>query len=226
MNRFVILVAGGIGKRMRNDTPKQFLLLKEKPVLLHTLQTFYAALPNAQYIIVLPEAHQLQWKKICEQHQVLINHTIVIGGEERFFSVKNALQTIQENKGMVLIHDGVRPLVSKHTIFATLNLAEQKGSAVPAVSLNDSIRQVNKESSIHLDRKNYRLVQTPQCFHTSIIKKAYSLPYNSLFTDDASVVEAMGTEIFLSEGNTENIKLTTPADLLFAEALLADETRI
>ena len=220
MKQFVIIVAGGSGSRMKSEIPKQFMLLKNIPVLMHTIKKNFDFNSAISIIVVLPESQIDYWKKLCVDYKFTIHHTCIAGGKTRFHSVKNGLNIIAEN-GLVAVHDGVRPLVSNQTIQNVFSVAEQKGNAIPCLPLNDSIRIVEGENSSAVLRSKYRLIQTPQCFSSSLIKKAFEQTYNDSFTDCASVVEAMGEKINLVEGNPENIKITTPSDLLIAESLLA-----
>ncbi|MEO6883776.1 MAG: 2-C-methyl-D-erythritol 4-phosphate cytidylyltransferase [Bacteroidia bacterium] len=221
--RYSIIVAGGSGIRMNNAIPKQFLKLDGKPVLMHTINKFVEADPNTEIILVLPKSQMEYWEKLCIEHSFTIPLQIAENGETRFHSVKNGLALIQE-QGYVAVHDAVRPLVSIKTIITTFKAAEMYGNAVPAVPLNDSIRQIESTRSIAVDRSRYCIIQTPQCFQTDIIKKAYEQEYKYTFTDDATVVESVGEKIHLIDGNPENIKITRPKDLLIAEVLLKNKT--
>jgi 2-C-methyl-D-erythritol 4-phosphate cytidylyltransferase len=205
---------------MNSDVPKQFMELNGKPVLMHTLQKFAEAIPAIHLILVLPSACNDVWKTLCIKHQFTIQHEITEGGETRFHSVKNGLQLVPENC-IVGIHDAARPLVSSQTILNAFETAEKKGNASPALPLNESVRLVEGDNNKAVDRKNYYLIQTPQCFRSGLIKKAFSQNYTPFFTDDASVLEATGEKINLIEGNRENIKITTPQDLIIAEALIS-----
>jgi 2-C-methyl-D-erythritol 4-phosphate cytidylyltransferase len=149
---------------------------------------------------------------------------ITAGGETRFESVKNGLALISEENALVGIHDAVRPLVSQKTISGAFKSAERYGTGIPAVPLNDSIRQIESARSVAVDRSKYCLIQTPQCFQLSILRKAYQQEYKYTFTDDASVVEASGVEVHLVDGNVDNFKLTTRVDLIVAEAMLKDHS--
>ena len=219
MKKYVVLVAGGSGSRMKSAVPKQFLLLKGKPVLMHTIQQFYSWDTALEIIVVLPENQLDEWQILCSLHAFHINHQIVAGGPTRFHSVKNGLHVIKE-AGLVGIHDGVRPLVNHTVLTEVYKSASILGNAVPSVPLNDSIRELSGTHSEARKRENYRLVQTPQCFHTNLIQKAYTVDYREEFTDCASVAEADGNKINLVDGNFENIKITTPSDILIAEALM------
>jgi 2-C-methyl-D-erythritol 4-phosphate cytidylyltransferase len=222
MKIWVIIVAGGIGKRMQAELPKQFLEINQKPILIHTLQKFYQTLPHAQFLIVLPTHHHQTWQQIIKKHNLSITHQLVDGGAERFYSVKNALNQLPElqEESIVLIHDGVRPLVSSTTILNVLNKTIEHDAAIPVVNLTESLRQLSEQGSFHVNRQQYKIVQTPQGFKLSVLKKAYEQAYSNIFTDDASVVEAIGHKVELVFGNPENIKITTPSDLLIAEALI------
>lgn len=218
--RYVIIVAGGKGLRMGADIPKQFLKLKGKPILMHTLERFKNTIPSIKIILALPKNQKDYWEGLCVEYNFSIPYQLVNGGETRFHSVKNALALVNENS-VVAIHDGVRPLVSKSTILNCFNEAEALGNAIPTVDVVESIREVSSAGSSNnaVSRDNYKLVQTPQCFTSALILKAYNQAYNPFFTDDASVVEGLGESINLIAGNRENIKITTPEDLVIGEAL-------
>lgn len=219
MKKYIIIVAGGSGSRMSSATPKQFLELLGLPILMHTLNKFQKTVAKGEIILALPKKEQSTWISLCEKHQYDVPHQVVNGGESRFHSVQNALQKVSE-ESIVVIHDGVRPLVSETVITDCLQAAKTHGSAIPALSMQDSIRKVTGHKSQISDRSQFVSVQTPQCFQSSIILKAYKQDYQNSFTDDASVVEQLGHAIYLVEGNRENIKITTPADLRMAEALM------
>jgi len=221
MEKFVILVAGGKGLRMGGDVPKQFLEIKGKPILMRTMEQFYEYDPDIRIILVLPEAQIEYWEELCKQYHFSIPFQLVHGGETRYLSVSNGLAAIKVDEALVAVHDGVRPFVSINTIADTFVEAEKSGAAVPAIECVDSVREVvgDSEESFAKDRAALRLVQTPQTFRLSILRKAYSLPYTPFFTDDASVVEAVGEKIVLTLGNRENIKITTSFDLKIAEVL-------
>lgn len=220
MKNIFIIVAGGSGVRMNASTPKQFIEVNQKTILHHTISVFYEFDPNAQIIVVLPSQRINEWKSIIDSYKIQIPHTIISGGEERFFSVKNAIDSIDIEDAIVSIHDGVRPLVSHKTIQDCISAAKEHGSAIPVVELKESIRFVDKKNHKSIDRNNYRLVQTPQCFKLSIIRAAYKQKFQLAFTDDASVVENYGESVFLVQGNYENIKITTQSDIYIIEALL------
>ena len=221
-NKIAIIVAGGKGLRMQTIIPKQFIEILGKPVLMHTIEAFYRYDSAIQLIIVLPEFQIEFWKSLCKKHIFELPHRIVAGGQTRYQSVKNGLDTIT-GPGLVAVHDGVRPFVSIQTITRCFDEADKYGTAIPVMNLEESIRQVYENSSLSVDRRSYKLVQTPQVFDINILKKAYEQSFSPLFTDDASVVEASGTEIRLVEGNRENIKITTGFDLVLAETILNTE---
>lgn len=219
MTRQAIIVAGGRGTRMKNEVPKQFLPLCGKPIVMHTLETFYNFDSHIELILVLPEHLMVYWQNLCVEHLFDIPHHIVAGGQERFYSVKNGLVFAKPN-ALIAIHDGVRPFVSHSTLERCFEQAELQGNAIPAMPLVDSIREIKLNKNQIVDRTKLRAIQTPQVFQSQIITKAFEQPFSPTFTDDASVVEAYGEKIHLVEGNVENIKLTTPFDLLIGEALL------
>ncbi len=216
----MIIVAGGSGTRMKSDVPKQFIELNNKPILLHTLQKFTDAFSDIKIVLVIASDYKQAWEKICNKYQFNYPVQLAEGGETRFHSVKNGLAAVPENC-IVGVHDAARPLVSIKTIVDAYKLAEEKGNASPCISLNESIREVKEGANKSVDRNNYFIIQTPQCFQSSLLKKAFLQSYNPSFTDDASVLEAIGEKINLIEGNRENIKITTPQDLLIAKALMS-----
>ena len=222
MDRYAILVAGGKGLRMGSDIPKQFLPLRGRPVLMHTIDVFRRTYPDIHIILVLPREQQDYWRQLCRQHDYDVEVCVADGGETRFYSVRNGLSLIPDDaRGVVGVHDGVRPFVSPETIRRCYEAAEECGAVVPVVPVVETVRQVLADgSSMTVDRNAYRLVQTPQTFDIQLLKKAYGQPFDPFFTDDASVVEAMGYPIKLVEGNNENIKLTNPADLKLAEGMM------
>jgi len=217
-----IIVAGGSGSRMQADVPKQFLELCGKPVLMHTIMAFADACDGIRIIVVLPAAQIEKWKKLCSRYDFTLPHDIAEGGNTRFQSVKNGLSLLT-GEGLVAIHDGVRPLVSRQTITGCFREAAICGCAVPALPITDSVREVSGVTSRMLDRSALRLIQTPQVFDITLLKKAYEQNYSPEFTDDASVFEKAGHAIHLTEGNVENIKITTPNDMMVAETYLLGE---
>ena len=222
MDRYAILVAGGKGLRMGSDIPKQFLPLRGRPVLMHTIDVFRRTYPDIHIILVLPREQQDYWRQLCGQHDYDVELCVADGGETRFHSVHNGLSLIPDDaRGVVGVHDGVRPFVSPEAIRRCFEAAEEFGAVVPVVPVVETVRQLLADgSSMTVDRNAYRLVQTPQTFDIQLLKKAYGQPFDPFFTDDASVVEAMGHPIKLVEGNNENIKLTNPADLKLAEGMV------
>jgi len=214
----IIITAGGVGKRIGGDLPKQFLLLAGEPILFHTIRCFYVFDSAAQIIVSLPEDWLSYWQDLCRQYRFEVAHEVVAGGKERFHSVQNALQLASGD--LIAVHDGVRPFPSLQTSQKCFEIAETQGSAVPVVELKESLRELTGNSSIALVRSRYRLVQTPQVFRSKIIRKAYAREYHDSIADDASLVEASGVDIWLVQGNDENMKITTPTDLILAEAIL------
>ena len=219
MNSYAIIVAGGKGLRMGGEVTKQFLPIGGKPVLMHTIEAFRQALDNVQIVLVLPAEQHDYWQGLCEEYDFRSPELIAQGGETRFHSVKNGLAFLPDDaEAVVGVHDGVRPFVSAETIRRCYAVASEGKAVVPVVPVVETVRQILSDGkSITRPRDVYRLVQTPQTFPLALLKEAYQQPYSEGFTDDASVVEALGKEIAMIEGNRENIKLTTPADLRFAE---------
>jgi 2-C-methyl-D-erythritol 4-phosphate cytidylyltransferase len=219
VKEYALIVAGGKGTRIKSSTPKQFLELDGKPVLMHTLEAFYRYSENIHIILVLPADDFSTWEMLCTRHKFHKPLLLQRGGDSRFQSVKNGLDKI-EGDGLVAIHDGVRPLIHEDIIGASFRLAAVHRSAVAAVRLKESIRMTDQDTTKAMDRSRFRLIQTPQTFQVDLIKKAYSLKEDDTLTDDASVAERAGHAISLFEGSYENIKITTPEDLVVAEALL------
>jgi len=220
IHRYLIVVAGGKGLRMGASVPKQFLLLAGRPVIFLTISRFIDYDPGIELIIVLPEGNTTMWKELCMQYGLSHDHNIIIGGEERYNSVKNGLSLIRQ-ESIVAVHDAVRPLVSIGTIDKCFNVAAEKGNAVPFVKPPESVREIiNDNRNRPLKRERIALIQTPQVFRSDILLAAYARVYNPAFTDDASVVEAAGHKINLVEGNPENIKITTAEDMAIADAIL------
>lgn len=216
----VIIVAGGSGQRMASAVPKQFLPLGGRPILMRTIERFAAFDPAMDIIVVLPQSQTDYWQRLCHEHRFGIGHRTTAGGATRYESVRNGLALV-DGEGLVGIHDGVRPLVSLPTLERCYTMAATHGNAIPACDSVDSVRMLKPDgSNTAADRTCVKLVQTPQVFDVKLIKQAYQLSYRPTFTDDASVAEAAGIGINLTEGNRENIKITTPVDLLLAEAIL------
>lgn len=216
MKKAVVIVAGGSGTRMGSEIPKQFLLLKGKPILVHTIERFYSYCNDIQIVVVLPTGQIERWRQLCNEYNFTISHTITQGGDTRYQSVKNGLALVADD-AIVGIHDGVRPLVSTAVIEKCYAEAATGKAVIPAIAAIDSLRMVTANGSMAIDRSAIRLVQTPQVFLKSMIADAYNQPYSPLFTDDASVVEACGQPITLVDGNVENIKITNPIDLTIAD---------
>ncbi|MBS1545956.1 MAG: 2-C-methyl-D-erythritol 4-phosphate cytidylyltransferase [Bacteroidetes bacterium] len=219
MERSAIIVAGGSGKRMGGTLPKQFLLLKGRPLLFWTIRAFHRFDPAMQLVVVLPKEQMEAWEARCAAHDFQVPHTVVAGGTERFHSVKEGLRKVRHN-GLVAVHDGVRPVVSDNLIGKCLRAAERHGAAIPVVPVSSSVRAVEGGSSHAVDRTALRLVQTPQSFQVPLLRTAFELPYDPAFTDEATLVERIGTMLHLVEGEEQNIKVTTPLDLELAEVLL------
>ncbi|RTQ47215.1 2-C-methyl-D-erythritol 4-phosphate cytidylyltransferase [Hymenobacter gummosus] len=220
--RFAIIVAGGSGTRMGADRPKQFLKLRGEPVLVHTLRRFAAPELHVQRLVLVLPADQLAvWQELHQRYAPELAHEVVSGGATRWASVRQGLARLKEySAGVVAVHDGVRPLTPLSVIESTYAAARQHGAAVAAVAPKDSVRGLSATGSYALDRSRLRLVQTPQCFELELLRRAYQLPELPTFTDDASVVEDLQHPIHLVPGDYRNLKITTPEDLLLAEALL------
>lgn len=223
MSVAVIIVAGGSGKRMGTDRPKQFLPLAGKTVLQHTLEAFHKVDPTFRFIIAMHPDFISFWKDHAEMKKINIPHEVVSGGAERFHSVQNALELVREEE-LVAIHDAVRPFISPSTLKKLLQTARAKGAAIPFLPLKESLRKVDGELSVAVNRTDFVTVQTPQVFTAKALKEAYRQNFQTSFTDDASVWEATGRTVHLVEGNPENIKLTTPEDLQWAELYLSSHS--
>ena len=226
----VIIVAGGSGRRMGGNLPKQFRFLAGQPVLARTIGTFAAALPGAEIVVVLPEAHIPFWKNLAARFEVA-EHRVTAGGAERFDSVRNGLEALASDPELIAVQDGVRPLGSPEMIRRVVEAAARDGAAIPVVEPVDSFRQTDgsidgegaagASASHPVDRSRLRIVQTPQVFRAALLRGAYAAAFRREFTDDASVVEAAGHPVSLVPGERGNLKLTTPEDFIVAEALLA-----
>lgn len=218
MQTHAIIVAGGSGKRFGGEIPKQFVHLAGKPILIHTIESVFSYNSEIHIIVVLPATQISVWKEMCRESDFRVKHDIVAGGRERFFSVKNAIDFLSEIQinpdDLVAIHDGVRPFASKETWQRAMLAAKTFGNAVPCMPVVESLRAIEGDRSKHLDRTNIRTIQTPQVFRFGLLERAYRQEFSKEFTDDASVVERLGEKIILTEGNTENIKITTPFDLI------------
>ena len=218
MKKHIIIVAGGKGLRMGGEIPKQFLPICGKPVLMRTLEAFHAYDADIHIILVLPVSQQAYWKELCREYQFALSHDIANGGDTRFHSVMNGLALVEGN-GLVGVHDGVRPFVSQEVIARCYEEAADCKAVIPVIDVVETVRHLTAEGSETVPRDQYKLVQTPQVFEVDLLRRAYQQTYIDLFTDDASVVEALGEKVYLVQGNRENIKLTTPFDLKLAEML-------
>lgn len=219
----IIIVAGGRGSRFGSSTPKQFLPLGNSTVLAKTVEQFINTYPTIQVILVLPKQHIETGKNVLSKFKGI---TFVEGGSERFHSVQNGLAAVHKNATVIGIHDGVRPLVNKSVIKNTFETAETNQTAIPVLPIDDSMRMIQENNSIHVNRANYVRIQTPQCFQANILRECYEVDFSNQFTDDASVVQAKGYKINLVAGNKENIKITTPPDLKLAEFYLSDKIEV
>lgn len=220
MQKSVIVVAGGKGLRMGHALPKQFLPLGGKPVLMHTIDAFAKFDSSILIVLVLPIEQQDYWKTLCMDYHFNVPHTLADGGETRFHSVLNGLKAAPDS-GLIAVHDGVRPFVSRDTIVRSFLAAARFGAAIPVTIPVESVREVVGNDSYARNRDEFRMVQTPQTFKAEVLKESYLQMFSPNFTDDASVVEASGFNIQLVDGNVENIKITTPFDLMVAEAIVA-----
>ena len=223
MKRYLIVVAGGKGQRMGGALPKQFQLLGERPVIMVTLERLHAIDNTLKFILVLPLEYIALWDELCTKYEFSLPVTVVAGGKTRFHSVQNGLSMIEDSdEALVGVHDAVRPFVSQKVLDDAFREAWINGAAIPMIDIQDSVRQIIGAggASQAVPRDRYRLVQTPQVFRLSLLRKAYSQRYVEAFTDDASVVEAMGERVYAVEGNRENIKLTTPFDMMVAKTII------
>ncbi len=215
----VIIVAGGSGSRMGGTLPKQFAFVGGEPILVRTINSFAAAIPSAKIIVVLPASQIDFWRNLSARFRVA-RHSVVEGGKERFYSVLNGITAMSDAVDLIAVHDGVRPFASKELILRAVECAAQNGSAIPVVVPVDSLRVASEDgTSTPIDRSTLRAVQTPQIFDAATLRAAYDTPFRQSFTDDASVVEQMGERVSLCEGERYNIKITTPEDMVIAEAI-------
>ena len=219
MKYFAIIVAGGSGSRMLSEIPKQFMLLRGRPVLMHTIEEFNKSDYNPEIIVVLNVDFHQYWENLCVLHNFSIPHRLIKGGIHRFESVKNGIKAIK-SKAIIAIHDAVRPLLSTRLIDHSFQKAESSGNAVAAIKSRDSVRQQSGNHTIPLNREEIFLIQTPQTFSSEILKKAYKQEFRNEFTDDASVAERAGIKINLIEGEYRNFKITFPEDIRLAEIYL------
>lgn len=218
-DKLMVIVAGGSGTRMGGQLPKQFMDLMGRPVLMHTVELM-SQVPSTRIVVVLPSEHQSLWQDLCKQHSFSVPHTVVSGGATRHQSVANGLAA-WDGEHLIGVHDGVRPLVSLPTLVRCYAEAEEFGSAIPVMPSIESVRVLDPNGTNHaVDRSTIMMVQTPQVFRANLIIEAFKQPESPLFTDEASVLEAAGHPIHLTQGNRENIKLTTPPDMAFAQALM------
>jgi len=221
MKKYAIIVAGGSGTRMGGHLPKQFMLLRDKPVLYYTLKTFIESYEDLQVILVLPMDYTDMGQEIIDAFFDKDRIRITAGGDTRFQSVKNGLALVEE-ESVVFVHDGVRCLLTKELIHRCYAMAAETGTAIPAIPSKDSIRLITDEGNAAFDRNRVMLIQTPQTFHSKIIVPAFQIDYKDKFTDEATVAEAYGMKVSLVEGEETNIKITRPVDLLLAEQILAE----
>ncbi len=219
MNKYAVIVAGGIGSRMNSAVPKQFILLKGKPLLYYTLQTFLHSYDDLNIILVLPEEYVATGQEIIDAWFDYKRIKITIGGRTRFHSVQNGL-TMVEGESIVFVHDAVRCLLTTDLIHRSYNAALEFGAAIPVVNCNDSVRFVSEQGNEALERRNIKLVQTPQVFLSTILLPAFNIDYKDKFTDEASVVESFGMKVHLLPGEETNLKITHPTDLILAEKIL------
>ena len=223
MKRYLIVVAGGKGMRMGGEMPKQFQLLGGRPVVMVTLEHLHAIDPAMQLILVLPAEHIELWKQLCKEYSFAVPLILAQGGSTRFHSVQNGLAQVDDmTDALVGVHDGVRPFVSPKVLDECFSRAWVDGAAIPMIDVHDSLRHIVGADGVTevVPRDRYRLVQTPQVFKLSVLRKAYEQRFVESFTDDASVVEALGEKVSGVEGNRENIKITTPFDMLVAKTLI------
>lgn len=221
MQTYAVIVAGGTGSRMKSSLPKQFLVVNNKPLLYYTIDTFIKAIPGIKIILVLPEDHVATGQEIIDGYFDPEIISVTVGGQSRFESVKNGLAQVEE-EGIVFVHDGVRCLLTASLIQRCYDAALENGTAIPVISSRDSIRILLEDDNEAIDRNLVKLVQTPQTFHSKIILPAFQIDFKDKFTDEATVVEAYGLKVKLVEGEEDNIKITTPSDLFFAERILSD----
>ncbi len=229
MANYVIIVAAGIGRRMKNALPKQFHTLGSLPLLMRTMHAFYASDIQAEVVLVLPKDWFSYWTDLCYKFDFHVPHAMVEGGETRFQSVKNGLEyiaSLEEYKEIapsnhtIAVHDGARPLITSQLIETLFKAVSMHAAVIPGIPSTDSIRWVEEQSSKPLNRDQVYVIQTPQVFNASMLMDAYQKPASNTYTDDASVVEANGGPVVVIPGDKRNLKITTEEDLLFAEAIL------
>ena len=225
MKKYAVIVAGGTGSRMNSNIPKQFLLIKNKPVLFYTIDVFLKAYDDMHVILVLPEDHVRKGLEVIDAYFDSSRINICEGGRTRFHSVQNGLSFITE-ESIIFVHDGVRCLLTKDLIERCYIQAKKSGSAIPAITSRDSVRLLTIDGHVAVDRNTVKLVQTPQTFHSKILLTAFKIDYKDKFTDEATVVEAFGIKVNLIEGEENNIKITVPGDIFIAEQMITDVSSI
>ncbi|MFI3306347.1 MAG: 2-C-methyl-D-erythritol 4-phosphate cytidylyltransferase [Rikenellaceae bacterium] len=223
----IVIVAGGSGRRVGGVIPKQFQFLGQKPLLAHTINRFAKALPLSHIVVVVAEDRVEYWRNLSARFEVA-KHSVVVGGAERFDSVKAGVESLSNDVEIIGVQDGARPLCTVELIRRCVDSAISNGSAIPVVSVADSLREIvsEAEESRSVVRSNYRAVQTPQVFDATTLRRAYRQQFSESFTDDASVVESMGERVWLCEGDRQNIKITTAEDMIFARAVLERELEL
>lgn len=225
MKKYAVIVAGGSGSRMNSNIPKQFLLIKNKPVLFYSMDVFLKAFADLHLILVLPDDHINKGQEIVDAYFDNSRISICPGGQTRFHSVQNGLSLINE-ESIIFVHDGVRSLLTKDLVERCYEQAKASGSAIPVITSKDSVRLLTDDGHVALDRNTIKLVQTPQTFHSKILLNAFKIDYKDKFTDEASVVEAFGIKVNLIEGEENNIKITTPGDMFIAEQIIRGSSSI
>jgi len=224
VQKIAIITAGGSGSRMGSPIPKQFLLLNQKPLLWYTISAFLEAFQDISIILVLPQDYMTAGAELVNELQITDQTTLVVGGSTRYHSVQNGIQQIK-NPSVVFVHDGVRCLVTPNLIKRCFEQTIEKGSAIPAVTCTDSVRILNNDSHKAINRDQVKIIQTPQTFLSAILIPAFNQPYQEFFTDEATVVESLGQAVHLIEGEYNNLKVTRPADLLLANAILEERNK-
>ncbi|MBR5550849.1 MAG: 2-C-methyl-D-erythritol 4-phosphate cytidylyltransferase [Muribaculaceae bacterium] len=217
-----IIVAAGSGSRFGASLPKQYCLMNGRPVLMHTIDNMRKALPDSHIVLVLNMDFVDYWAELCEEYS-FVSPMVVEGGATRWQSVKNAIDKIPADAQVITVHDGARPIVNADMVARLIDALDSAPGAIPVVSVTDSLRQINESGSTPVDRSLYKAVQTPQAFHADKLVEAYSLPFDATFTDDASVMAALGYEVALVEGDTNNIKITHPLDIEIAQLYLRQQ---
>ena len=216
----VVVVAGGVGSRMGTDVPKQFLPLGDSVVLMQTVGRVHELLPGAEIVVVLSKKEFQRWEDLKNEYAFDVPHKVCEGGESRYESVQRGIKCVNEEAELIVVHDGVRPILSDNLLKSVIDQAVEHGAAIPVVKSSDTLRVVCGETSEVVDRNMFRMVQTPQAFRADMLRRAYGEPYSELFTDDASVVEAAGYDVVLCDGEYSNIKITNPVDIAVAAELL------